>query len=263
MATTSHLGITLIEQSQAQKEITANAAFATIDAVLNTGALDKDLSTPPGSPSEGDVYIVSGSATDAWLSHENDVAYYLNGAWEFISPREGMLLWLNDEDALYVWDATAWVLQDATQQNISLLGVNTAADITNKLAVASDAVLFNHNGSNTQVKLNKNTAPDTASFLFQTNFSGRAEFGTIGDDQFQLKVSSDGTNFNQSWVIDNSTGVMNFKQIAHFEAHITLNDGVTAPTSTSGQAKLYVDSADGDLKVIFGDGTVKTIVTDS
>lgn len=39
-------------------------------------------------------------------------------------------------------------------------------------------------------------------------------------------------------------------------------DGVTAPSATSGWAKIYVDSADGDLKVIFGDGVIKTIVTD-
>ena len=40
-------------------------------------------------------------------------------------------------------------------------------------------------------------------------------------------------------------------------------DGTSAPAATAGYAKLYVDSADGDLKVIFGDGTVKTIATDS
>jgi hypothetical protein len=40
-------------------------------------------------------------------------------------------------------------------------------------------------------------------------------------------------------------------------------DGVTAPSATSGYAKIYVDTADGDLKVIFGDGTIKTIATDS
>lgn len=40
-------------------------------------------------------------------------------------------------------------------------------------------------------------------------------------------------------------------------------DGVTAPSATAGYAKIYVDTADGDLKVIFGDGTVKTIATDS
>lgn len=42
-----------------------------------------------------------------------------------------------------------------------------------------------------------------------------------------------------------------------------LIDGITAPSATSGQAKIYVDTADGDLKVIFGDGTIKTIATDT
>lgn len=40
-------------------------------------------------------------------------------------------------------------------------------------------------------------------------------------------------------------------------------DGITAPAATAGLAIIYVDSADGDLKVVFGDGTVKTIVTDT
>jgi len=40
-------------------------------------------------------------------------------------------------------------------------------------------------------------------------------------------------------------------------------DGVTAPATASGKAFIYVDSADGDLKVKFGDGTVKTIATDT
>lgn len=44
---------------------------------------------------------------------------------------------------------------------------------------------------------------------------------------------------------------------------IALTDGITAPGATAGIAKLYVDTADGDLKVKFGDGTVKTIATDT
>ncbi len=40
-------------------------------------------------------------------------------------------------------------------------------------------------------------------------------------------------------------------------------DGVTAPGATVGYAKIYVDTADGDLKVIFGDGTIKTLTTDT
>jgi hypothetical protein len=50
MAITAHLGITLIEQAQAQKEVTANEAFARMDAVLNRGANQAGVNTPPVSP---------------------------------------------------------------------------------------------------------------------------------------------------------------------------------------------------------------------
>lgn len=42
-----------------------------------------------------------------------------------------------------------------------------------------------------------------------------------------------------------------------------IRDGITAPSTATGFAQLYVDSADGDLKVKFSDGTVKTIATDT
>ncbi len=44
---------------------------------------------------------------------------------------------------------------------------------------------------------------------------------------------------------------------------LSLVDGVTAPSTSFGNAYIYVDTADGDLKIKFGDGTVKTIVTDT
>jgi hypothetical protein len=43
---------------------------------------------------------------------------------------------------------------------------------------------------------------------------------------------------------------------------ICIKDGMTAPSTHTGKASIYVDSADGYLKIKFGDGTVKTIVTD-
>ena len=48
-----------------------------------------------------------------------------------------------------------------------------------------------------------------------------------------------------------------------FSGITTLIDGVTAPSTIAGHAQIYVDSADGDLKVKFGDGTVKTLTTDT
>lgn len=42
-----------------------------------------------------------------------------------------------------------------------------------------------------------------------------------------------------------------------------LTDGVTAPDTATGWALLYVDTSTGDLMVKFGDGTTKTIATDT
>lgn len=42
-----------------------------------------------------------------------------------------------------------------------------------------------------------------------------------------------------------------------------LVDGVTAPTAIVGVAQIYVDIADGDLKVRFGDNVTKVLATDT
>ncbi len=107
MTTTSHLSLTLVAQNQAQKEVTVNDALVRIDAVLNTGVIDKDLNTPPGSPANGDVYIVNTSPTGAWSGKAKQLAYYYQG-WYFIAPREGMLFWVNDENQLYVYNGSNW-----------------------------------------------------------------------------------------------------------------------------------------------------------
>lgn len=44
---------------------------------------------------------------------------------------------------------------------------------------------------------------------------------------------------------------------------LIITDGITAPGATAGVAKIYVDTADGDLKCVFSDSTVKTIVVDT
>lgn len=205
MTQTNNLKIDLVAQSQAQKEVTINEAVARLESVQNRGVVDKDLATPPVSPTEGVAYIVAATASGAWTGKEDQVAYYNNG-WRFIEANEGLTIWVNDEDKVYVFNGTAWVSYADNLQNLSKLGINAAADTTNKLSVASDAVLFSHNGTDIRTKLNKNSSSDTASFLFQDNFSGRAEFGLIGNDDFTLKVSSDGSSWNNSFVVDKSTG---------------------------------------------------------
>lgn len=91
---------------------------------------------------------------------------------------------------------------------VPLVGVNATADTANRLAVSSPATLFSHEGDDHRLKINKAEAGDTASVLFQTGFSGRAEFGLAGDDDWHVKVSPDGTDWHEAIVVDRATGAV-------------------------------------------------------
>jgi hypothetical protein len=150
-----------------------------------------------------------------------------------------------DADTLDGNDASAFALSGhthATLQNMTLLGVNATADATNKLAVASSATLFNNVGNGVQV--NKNAAADTASFLFQTSFSGRAEFGTTGDDDFHFKVSADGSAWFEALTINRTNGV------------VSLPQGLSAlPAFTDAAKGLAPASGGGTSNFLRADGT--------
>jgi hypothetical protein len=232
MAQTPHMALALLEQSQAQKEVTLNEALFRLDAILNSGAIDKDLSAPPASPAEGDVYIVGASASADWLAQENAIAYF-HQIWRFITPNAGLLIWLQDEQVFYVFNGSAWQKHPAditALQNATAIGINTTADSTNKLAVASDAVLLSHNGSNMQVVLNKNALADTASFVFQTAFSARAEFGLTGNDNFTFKVTPDNfTTSFEAFVIESNTGLTRFRENTQCEKNFKVDGFLSLP----------------------------------
>jgi hypothetical protein len=91
---------------------------------------------------------------------------------------------------------------------LAKFGINVAADLTNRLAVSADASLFTHAGTSHRLKLNKASAADTASVIFQDNGSGRAEIGLAGDDALHLKVSPDGSAWSEALSIAQSSGLV-------------------------------------------------------
>ncbi len=139
MATTNHLAITLLEQSQAQKDVTVNEALARIDAVLNTGAVDVSLALPPATPSEGDVYIVAASATDDWAGQEGSVAYYDGGVWRFIAPRTGMRLWVQGEGKDYIYFDGQWNAETNYWRGFDQAQYHNLKALTDAVNIAWDA----------------------------------------------------------------------------------------------------------------------------
>jgi Protein of unknown function (DUF2793) len=208
MSDSVNLGVTYLEAAQAQKHVTVNAALSRLDGLIQLAVLSRVLAVPPVSPVDGDRYLVPAAATGVWAGQTGKIALRLEGAWVFATPREGWSMWVSSEDAMLSFDGTAWIAGGVptTLQNMQMLGVNATADATNKFVVSSSATLFNHAGNGHQIKLNKNAAADTASLLWQTGFSGRAEIGTAGDDALHVKVSANGGGYTEMLVADATTG---------------------------------------------------------
>ncbi|MET3899471.1 hypothetical protein ABIB57_003426 [Devosia sp. UYZn731] len=207
MDETSRLSLPFIMPQQAQKHVTHNEALQALDALVQPVVESRTIATPPTTPLLGDAYIVGPSATGAWSGHDNEIAAFQAGAWLFYDPAPGWQVYARAEHAILVFDAGAWrALASNGSAGIPTLGINTGADSTNRLAVAAASSLFTHAGNGHQVKLNKAASGDTASLLYQTGYSGRAEMGLMGDDFWRLKVSANGSSWFNAMTVDNATG---------------------------------------------------------
>lgn len=228
MSDTVHLALPLLEAAQAQKHVTHNEALERVDALSQLAVISRVLASPPATPAEGDRYLIAASPTGSWAGHAGELGYFAGGAWQFAVPKAGWRLWVQAESALLVFNGSSWsaVGGGGTLQNVPLVGVNTTADAANKLAVSSDNVLLTHAGTSARLKLNKNAAADTAALLYQTNFSGRAELGLTGDDNFHFKVSPDGSSWAEAIVIDRTSGQVTLT--ANSISNVALADMPTA-----------------------------------
>jgi hypothetical protein len=91
----------------------ANANFDMLDALVQCAVLDKDLSTPPASPNDGDRYIVKATGSGVWTGHDNAIAVWLDdpGEWRFHLPTSNdrwIVLVVDETNKLYFWNGTAW-----------------------------------------------------------------------------------------------------------------------------------------------------------
>lgn len=136
MTASPRLGFTYLTAGQATPETSVNE----IAAYLESGSghfifKDRDLATPPGSPANGDCYLVASSPTGAWTGHTGDIAYYLNTAWVFVEVIEGYTAWVNDENLFIGYDGAAWntlaspsgVYQPLDADLTALAGLTSAA----------------------------------------------------------------------------------------------------------------------------------------
>ena len=201
--TTANLKLPYIMFEQAQKHITHNEALRRLDAIVQLSAASRGRTTPPDDPAEGARYLVAAGADGAWSGQTDAIAAWQDGVWTFYVPMAGWRVWIEDERSDVFWDGAAW---QSRSLGLDLVGIHATPDATNRLAVGSPASLFTNEGAGHRMKINKAAAGDTGSLVFQTGWSGRAEIGLCGDDDFHFKVSPDGTTWREAIGIDRATG---------------------------------------------------------
>lgn len=209
MDATPRLQLPYIAPQQAQKQVTYNQAMRALDLLVQPAVKSRAVSAPPSSPAEGDTYVVGPAASGAWAGKEGRLATLLDGVWSFRAAADGWQLYVEDSAEIVISQAGAWAPFVTNGGGaVAKFGINTVADLVDRLAVASESSLFSHAGAGHRLKLDKAGSTDTGSILFQTGFSGRAEFGLCGDNDFHVKVSADGSTWIEALTVARGSGLV-------------------------------------------------------
>ncbi|MBU9710139.1 DUF2793 domain-containing protein, partial [Paenibacillus sp. AK121] len=405
MADTPNLVLPYLAANQSQKHVTVNDGLRRLDALVQVVVQTAALAIPPGSPTEGQRWIVAASPTGAWAGQATKIAAWQDGAWVFYAPLDGWTAIDASVDAMLMFNGAtgtwgllisgvfadaAFALQDdgdptklarfqiggfttgttrvftlpdatatlavlsinqtfsakqtfsannndfgtavgpgttnlasgaTTSGNTKAVNIGTGgvsgsttsiaigsavagalgsltinsptvtfastvstvamaaanlsalylglggatADATNRLSINAPASLFNHAGAGHQVKVNKASATDTGSFLFQTGFSGRAEFGLTGSDDFQVKVSNDGATWFNALQLERTSGRVRAMVALQLNPNAgdpgTVSDGDLWYNATTGKFRGRQAGSSYDLIGGGGGGTAWSSIT--
>jgi hypothetical protein len=232
--TSPKLSLPFIAPSQAMKHVTHNEALLRLDAITQLSVEALGATTPPATPQDGVCYGLGVAAQDAWLGHDGEIALFSNGGWQFLTPQPGWRAWNQQTTRLMVYSASQWLAIDLSLDNVDGVGINSSYDLVNRLALASEASLFSHEGAGHQLKINKAAETDTAALLFQSGFTGHAEIGLAGDTDLAFKVSEDGSNFTTALSARAHDGLVQMPCLRSGFVTVFNDSVVTIPTPGDG-----------------------------
>jgi hypothetical protein len=187
VTTTPRLALPYILAQQAQKEVTHAAGLNRLDALVQPVAQQVGLNTPPGSPADGQCWIVGSTPTGAWAGQANKLAQRIGGAWAFHTPFVGLVVFDAATLAQRVWNGGIWALLAPR-----LLEASTTYDppslaagegVTTSLAVTG-ATLGDYARASFSVDLQGVTlaawvsAVDTVSVRFQNGTAGTVDLAS-------------------------------------------------------------------------------------
>jgi hypothetical protein len=112
---TPRLGAPELVLSQATPETTVNEIARYLEAFATRAIVkDRDLATPPGSPADGDAYLIAASPTGAWSGQAGKITLRVNTDWVFVTAKEGFEIEVEDEDTSFTYRGGSWVSSGGT-----------------------------------------------------------------------------------------------------------------------------------------------------
>lgn len=128
MDRTPRLGLPFLVPGQAQKELFHNEALQAIDTLVAPAVDGPPVSAPPESPSPGDCYLIGRNAEREWLGKENCLAAYTEGGWRFITPSEGLVVFVRSAGTSAVFRSGTWHIGTICGSRLEIGGLQVVAE---------------------------------------------------------------------------------------------------------------------------------------
>jgi len=85
-------------------------------ALIQPNVINLTTTSPPGSPTNGDTYVIGSGASGAWIGLDAHIAYWTTdnplfplGTWDYYAPKQGWQVVSQVNNGTYVFNGSAWV----------------------------------------------------------------------------------------------------------------------------------------------------------
>lgn len=129
MSQSTNLALPYLGASQSQKHVTVNEGLRFLDVLVQIAVKSAALSAPPGSPADGQRWIIGAAPTGLWAGRATQIAAWQDGAWVFYAPKDGWLAWNEAALTSLIFSAGSWV---------SLIGALLAAGVADTAFTLTD-----------------------------------------------------------------------------------------------------------------------------
>lgn len=102
-------------------------------ALIQPNVINLSTTSPPGSPTNGDTYVIGSGASGAWIGLDAHIAYWTTdnplfplGTWDYYAPKQGWQVVSQVNNGTYVFNGSAWVGARVASFNFEVDGGGSA-----------------------------------------------------------------------------------------------------------------------------------------